>query len=351
VAVSAQWKKHEPSHNCGGRRMTRDAIQRLSWIGAACLAVVMAILSLWPLTTWQLPQKIPNGAERMETGGLRFAAPGIARAEAPVWLDAIVEQPDQTLAISLRVKVYSGSQRGPARIFTVSEDTLSRNLTLGQDGSDLVLRLRSQATDANGMIDGKPLVRVPRIFEVGRWHQIDLTISPKELRVERDGILIADQELPGSPFATWDRSFDLALGNELTNNRPWLGEIASAHVRVGDTTVDYLAPGTLSLPDHHWQFASRPRLALTDPSVLFDAVVNVLFYIPLGLLLGVAFPDKAVRWAIVICGFSLLMEGLQLGIPDRTATVIDVLTNTLGGVVGLLLARGLWSWLKAKTSA
>jgi hypothetical protein len=333
--------------------MTSGALHRSLWLVAALLAVFMAVLSLWPLTTWQLPRLVPNGAERVEAGGLRFATPGIARSQAtPAWLRSIVDHPDQTLTISLRVKAYSDDQRGPARIFTVSEDPLSRNLTLGQDGDDLVLRLRSAASDSNGMIGGKPVARVPDVFAVTRWQQLDVTVSPAKLRIERDGVIVFDEPLSGSPFASWDADFELALGNEMTNDRPWLGEISTATVRLGDTTVDYLTPGVLMLPEHHWQFASRSRLALTNPSVLLDAAVNFLFYIPLGLILGLlSSAGKAWRWSIVIFAFSLLMEGLQLTIPDRTATVTDVATNTLGGSVGLLLGAWFRSWLKTRYPA
>jgi hypothetical protein len=81
---------------------------------------------------------------------------------------------------------------------------------------------------------------------------------------------------------------------------------------------------------------------------LADAVRNVVLFIPLGVAL--AFSGRSHRsgqsrrrprlWAAVAVGFTLSLgiEVAQLGIPGRTASPLDLLSNTLGAGAGFLLA-------------
>lgn len=86
-------------------------------------------------------------------------------------------------------------------------------------------------------------------------------------------------------------------------------------------------------------FAPPPR----DRSGL-DLVLNLLGFAPLGFLLAVAqrglhSPARGVLWAVLGCALlSLLVEVLQNYLPTRVASNVDLLTNTLGGTVGALLA-------------
>jgi VanZ family protein len=76
----------------------------------------------------------------------------------------------------------------------------------------------------------------------------------------------------------------------------------------------------------------------------FDAIVNVLAYVPLGLLLALTLREHfgALRsgfFAILgALALSLALEFLQLYLPSRTSSNVDLLTNTLGGLLGALFA-------------
>lgn len=72
-----------------------------------------------------------------------------------------------------------------------------------------------------------------------------------------------------------------------------------------------------------------------------DMSDNVLLFIPLGFGLASLAPMRRVRawwlWAALICaGLSLTVETLQVFLPTRAPTALDVVTNTLGGAAGLL---------------
>ena len=68
-----------------------------------------------------------------------------------------------------------------------------------------------------------------------------------------------------------------------------------------------------------------------------DVVLNVLLFLPLGVGLGL----QGTRRRTAISGMvaaSLIIEFLQVFIPGRDANLGDVLTNSLGGAIGFLLA-------------
>ncbi len=77
---------------------------------------------------------------------------------------------------------------------------------------------------------------------------------------------------------------------------------------------------------------------------LEDVLVNICAYVPLGFLLARAFMGRVgMRGAVSsAAGLALLtsiaMESIQMFLPTRVASNVDVLTNGLGGLIGALAA-------------
>lgn len=67
-----------------------------------------------------------------------------------------------------------------------------------------------------------------------------------------------------------------------------------------------------------------------------DGLLNILLFVPLGLSL--CYAGQSPR-GVLLTGFfsSSIIELLQLGIPGRESSVTDVITNTLGACLGMLL--------------
>jgi hypothetical protein len=61
-------------------------------------------------------------------------------------------------SVILRFAPDGTDQRGPARLFTVSADRSHRNLTIGQAGADMVIRLRTGISGDNGR---RPEIVIP----------------------------------------------------------------------------------------------------------------------------------------------------------------------------------------------
>jgi VanZ family protein len=74
-------------------------------------------------------------------------------------------------------------QTGPARIVTLSADANRRNLTLGQSGPDLSVRLRTPATGPNGTT---PQFVFPDVFPDRRSHRLVVTYDGFELAAYSD---------------------------------------------------------------------------------------------------------------------------------------------------------------------
>jgi hypothetical protein len=313
---------------------------------AAALALYAAV-SLSPYD-WQVKGWVDNAAERLPGGGLRFENPGIALTKAaPAWVASAMR--DDRLEISLRVRSLAPEQFGPARILTLSADPFERNLMVGQDGSDLILRLRTAWTDANGTIENQPVARMPGMFLEDDWVDLCILIEPGSLLIAVGDERLVSQALPPRPLETWNPSYRLALGNELTGDRPWLGEIGRAVVRAGDRTEDLAQASGLEFPRRFLITWQSPKLVPLRDLNLEDAVKNVVLYVPLGCLLGFLLgrSSRQGHWRgalgalLLIAAVSASMEVLQVFLPQRWPSVDDVIFNTLGGGLGLVL--GLWA--------
>jgi VanZ family protein len=103
-------------------------------------------------------------------------------------------------------------------------------------------------------------------------------------------------------------------------------------------------PEAFSVP--HKGFLLSPIAEFTpDRNYVVDILVNIAGFIPLGVivcayLLWIARLPKAIMLAAVACGLlSLTIEILQYFIPPRGSGITDVITNSLGGLIGAMLLR------------
>lgn len=300
---------------------------------------------------WQLwsPKNFVNGAVG-DSHELNFHSPGIAYTRhAPEWLVKVKET--SLLRVTLEVKSDLKRQLGPARIFTNSLDPTLRNLTIGQHGSDLSVRLRNTATNLNGM----PGYVVPGIFSTSGWHEVQLTIEPKSLkiRVDREDVLSVD--LPENPLANWSHLYQVGLGNELLGDRAWLGAVRTAIVETVDERIDYLAPDALyipqiiTIPD---AYRKLPRFQLFPSSLRQsptnagsrDLFLNLFGFIPLGFIIAKISNRKQslVITTILCAAISFTIEFGQVLLPSRISSISDFVLNTLGGAIGAWFARRLF---------
>jgi len=95
-------------------------------------------------------------------------------------------------------------------------------------------------------------------------------------------------------------------------------------------------------PEEILHFLAAPWPRFITPQ---DLAVNFAAYIPLGLLLSVGFGARygpargAVAATLAAALLSVTMEAVQMFLPARIASNVDLLANTLGAVAGLANQR------------
>lgn len=92
----------------------------------------------------------------------------------------LIERLETTNEFTLNIIIATNDieQIGPARIVSISKDSFHRNLTLGQEKSALVLRLRTPVTGDNGQ---EPELILPKVFQDKKLHQLLITFKGDEL--------------------------------------------------------------------------------------------------------------------------------------------------------------------------
>ena len=86
---------------------------------------------------------------------------------------------------------------------------------------------------------------------------------------------------------------------------------------------------------------------------LVEFTANIALFVPVGLL-GVLLLGRARWWVAVVAGFaasSLIELGQLTFLPSRYATVMDVIANTSGAMLGALLALGLLAAIDSRSPA
>ena len=320
---------------------------RISMAAAGVIVILYLAVGLYPYR-FALPSITiaDNTAAFMPDGTLEFRSPGpgIARTHGPPrWLASAIAT--NHLDIFLRIRPAFREQYGPARIMTVSFDRRRRNLTVGQDGADLIFRLRTPQTDLNGV----PPVRVAGVFEERQWVDLAFSVRPHQLTINVQDEGVIEETLPAQPLANWNGSFRLAFGNELNNTSLWIGDIKIARVSTPAMTIDYINDGILEIPRTLVVSTPAPRLHPLIQLDVQDAVINVLGFVPLGFFLGLGLGGGLrgqgrhpfVFGLVFVFSTSLTIEGLQFFTANRQPSVDDLIMNTVGGGLGLMAGRSL----------
>lgn len=135
----------------------------------------------------QLPEFLPQGQpSNIGNGeGVALSSSYWLKTATPTTLLSKKIRETSQFTIITTVATSDISQTGPARIISLSSDTFHRNFTLGQQGTNLNLRIRTPITGENAT-DIK--LSVPGIFGNTRSHYIVITYSQANLKVYVDNL-------------------------------------------------------------------------------------------------------------------------------------------------------------------
>ncbi len=160
-----------------------------------------------------------SNAIRRSGGAMEVRGNTLIRSDKPA--SKIIEAVRKSREISIEAWIRPASigQSGPARIVTLSKDSAERNFTLGQEGDRFDVRLRTTQTGGNG---------IPSLRSAGKSvaaaliHVVYTRDRNGRARIHINGKPGSEGTVSGD-LSNWDGSFRLALANELTSDRPWLG--------------------------------------------------------------------------------------------------------------------------------
>ena len=166
-----------------------------------------------------------TGMEWVDGGLKNVSGSAIATAaDSKKLFDMIT--PTGTYSVEAWIKPDNTAQTGPARIVSYSIDTGTRNFMLGQNATTYRVRNRTAASNANG----DPFLEVTAPLIVTELTHVVLTFDPATGRkVYVNGALAATETAPTT--LAWTADQRLVIGNEVTNDRLWLGtfEMVAIH--------------------------------------------------------------------------------------------------------------------------
>jgi len=315
-------------------------------LATGCALLVYAAVSLWPFE-WELPVRLQNHAQ-LVTGadaGIRFPASGIAlTTESPEWVEVATTL--GSFEFDLRVRSSVPHQTPAARIVTLSRSAYASNFAVAQYGSDLFIWLRTYDSimDYWDPVHWEPIARVNGVFLEPHWVDVRVLVEPGLLTVFLNKETAILEPLPQDALASWDPTYALAFGNEMTYDRPWLGEIQRATVRVDDTSYDYVRGQTLEVPPDYLFIRNPPSFSPLEDINIGDGLRNLVMYVPLGFMfcLWLQWGDarrSSVLPVLLVIVTSISLESLQLFISTRHPSLLDVLINSTGGCIGIWIAK------------
>ena len=356
---------------------------------------------LWPFDFNFL---IRNDARWIKNSkGIEFLKIGqaVSNSSTQEFFDRLVKSGSITIEVWLETGDLN--QSGLARILSYSKNRKLCNFTIGQAWDKLVFRFRTTKTSLKGT---SPHLVINDTFNSRSLQHIIIMRNPSEQRVYINGELKARSNVVKGDLSNWDPSCRLIIGNEITGDRPWKGKIyyiaiydrilteqeihnnylsefqSKVNTRplvfwkkdsIRDTrlkargpllkylfdegkgsvihdTGSGLSPVNLMITEYirpiNKPFLDISRDYLQRKSQFSDIIINILIFIPLGMLIHGLLRTRygltlKISLATLLAGtvFSLSIESLQHFSMTRQSSFIDVSINMIGIAIGIVIDR------------
>ncbi len=222
------------------------------------------------------------------------------------------------------------TQEGPARIVSYSAGTGVRNFTLGQTQYNYDFLQRSSTTDANG----EPALSTADADEdlQATLQHVVVTFDPiNGRRIYVNGVFTGDVDpVPAGNLTEWDDTFALVLGNEVSGDRPWAGQIRMLAIHNRALTQEQILQNLdVGVGEKFFLlFSIGDVIALPDSYIVFEVSqydsYSYLFNKPFFINLNAD-----------VTPASIPLQGMRIGINGKEAAVGQAWTNldtVIGGV-------------------
>jgi len=164
------------------------------------------------------------------TGGRAIASEATSRKFYDRVAD--IDTGSQQYTVEMWIAPANITQDGPARIFSYSRSTGQRNMMLGQVAYQYIARNRSFNTSTNG--NGNPQFETYDVDQDAQATLQHVVLTYDQVGGRRffvDGRWTDDvDETPTGRLWNWLTNQQVILGNERSNDRPWIGKVRFAAV-------------------------------------------------------------------------------------------------------------------------
>jgi hypothetical protein len=353
---------------------------RLGW-AASLLWIGILLATLFPF------EFHPHNDVTWATDGLQFGRHGIVLSDGPIIHQDLqantAAQDDSSCTIELLLKPAS---RGASSTIAAFSRNGSRSPFELRQYRDMLVVLRGRPAQYDPDPDTQR--DIVHIFNSAKTILLTLSSGPKGTAVYADGRLV--QRLRSYTLSRRALGGVLTLGTDPVHMNPWSGELQGFALYDHEVSTDELTqhcqawlgrdeaalenlggqmalftfhegqgtrlqnlrpPGANLIIPEFFQLPLKPFLAAPwtefSPSWEYvnDVLRNILGFLPFGFALsGYLSLGGKVRHAVLITILagaltSLGIEILQGFIPQRESGVTDIITNTLGTVLGAYLVR------------
>lgn len=336
-----------------------------------------------------------------DRAGLHFQDDGIAYDPAPLptpWPSLAAGQP-ANYSVELWVEAGNKPATDVFHLLTINDGRLPSKFVLCQWQQEIILRAAVRGDKGSRRIHevgaGEALVS-------GRTRCIAVTGSDSGTDFYLDGVLVS--HFPEFILDADALAGQIVLGNSADGRNTWVGRVFGLAIYQRTLTASEIAahqtlwtqgsarelattPGLVALypfsegkgrvvadlsGQHHHilipetfrplirEFLSLPWHDLSNGAPNYqDLVLNLLGFVPFGFGFycyrryretGSSFTDALF---VVASGtvISLIIETIQVWLPNRDSSMSDLLTNTAGTLIGVLVARAGWARVASENPA
>lgn len=208
------------------------------------------------------------------------------------------------------------SQEGPARIVSYSAGTAERNFTLGQTQYNYNFLHRSTSTGANGD-HSLSTADADEDLQATLQHVVATYDPARGRRIYVNATYTGDSDTAaGGSLIDWDDSFAFLLGNEVSSDRPWSGQLRLVAIHNRALTRQQIVQNFAAGVGEKFflLFNVSDHTAMTDSYVMIEVSqfdnYSYLFNTPVFISLNpTAIPN------------GVPVKGMRIGINGKEATV------------------------------
>lgn len=345
---------------------TNKYIVRILLILLSCYICILFVAGLWPMNFRQ-----HNKAVLDHQNGLTVIPPSTAYSQH--FPEKLLNVQKFTILIDMASDFPAS--KGFGSIVLYGLDYHHMNFLVGQWRSGIELRIGCDG-HARTISFGKK-----DVFRQGKRSLFAIVYDMNKFVLYHDGEKIATRRTGPLTFSRWNKSYPLVIGSDAKGHSAWKGAIRSiaifdralpenevqhtyALMRESSPLICYSfandngstvkdcgsgTPTPLIIPNHFIPY-KRAVLELPVkewnkfPHNLFDIIINLLGFIPLGFFLSMYMTHKNVTFrrsllVSIAFGFtiSFAIEFSQAFLSSRSSSMVDLLDNTLGTAIGACL--------------